>query len=177
MEWEGWSGRQWHACWHFTGKVLMGQWFEEDFNQVGEFHHSSCSRNSEGYRPHDAQSAGLSTLSTLLQRLRGTDWTIIDTRFPTKGLNHRRFLASQLRTTVLSVQAKMLSVGMSRACLILYRNFARSWAPHNSSHGIDNRLIGATFIFEVTSEMCTCPDWSCMRRYTTPAYASSEDGY
>ena len=53
-------------------------------------------------------------------------------------------------------------------------NLAKITAPHNSTHGIDSRLIGATFYLATTSVMWTFPFSSVVLVYTTPEYATSE---
>ena len=58
--------------------------------------------------------------------------------------------------------------------LTCWMSCVRTTAPHSSKHEIDNLLIGATFVLDMTKETCTWSQESTRRRYTTPAYAFSE---
>ena len=58
---------------------------------------------------------------------------------------------------VRSVQEYMLWSGRLNTFFTWESNSARRCAPQSSSWGMVNRLIGATFMFEVTRAICTVP--------------------
>ncbi len=62
---------------------LLGQSAGEFFNYDGPFHHSECSRSSEGNSPLEAQSAGLSNPFTCHHLSGGSRSTIVEILFPT----------------------------------------------------------------------------------------------
>ena len=87
------------------GSRFLGQVEGLSCNHSGPFHHNSCSNNSEGRRPLEAQSAGLFNPSTCLHRLGGIQSMMSEIRFPTKVLKRLGLPFSQLSTIVLSVHA------------------------------------------------------------------------
>ena len=82
---------------------------------------------------------------------RGGSWSIIkEIRFPTYVLNRRGLPVSQVSTMVLSVQANTEVTGMFKILLPWQSNFVSSCAPHNSSRGMERRLIGETLVLATT---------------------------
>ena len=144
----GWSGQDSGDC--------RSHW--------GPFHHSWWLTSSDGYKPLEAQSAGLSADLTCLHLSGGIRSIIVDTRFPTYVLNLRGLPSSQLSTMVLSVQATILERGILSTCLTWFINWASTNAPHNSSLGIVSFLIGATLVLAMTSVVCTPMESSEIRR-------------
>ena len=105
-----------------------------------------------GYKPLEAQSAGLVSPGTCCHLSGGISSITSATRFPTKGLNRQGLPRSQLRTTVLSVQAKVSHKGTSTTFLQWLTSFAVTTAPHSSNRGILKVLIGATLVVAITSD-------------------------
>ena len=136
-----------------TGASFLGHWVRGNFNHEGPFHHKSWCMSSEGNSPRDAQSAGFSSLATWFQQSAGVRSIIWATRLPTYTLKRRGFPWIQANTIVESVQACIELDGMSRTFLQWESCCARVNAPFNSNLGIVSRLIGATRVFEVTSEV------------------------
>ena len=143
-------------------------------NQAGPVHQSSYSINCDWRMPQEAQSAGLSALTTWLHLSGGTRSTISDTQFLTYVLNLRGFPVNQFKTIVLLVQVYTSDKGTWETPFTWCSNLASTWTPQSSRRGTDSHLIGATFVLDMTSEMWTAPVESTIQRYTTPAYASSD---
>ena len=89
---------------------------------------------------------------------------INETLFPTKVLNLLGLPDSHTKTTVVSVHANIEYAGTLSIRFAWQSSLARTWAPHSYNLGIDNRLTGETFVFEITSAVCTSFAESSMRR-------------
>ena len=87
--------------------ICLGQSAGGCLSQDGVSHQSEWWRSSEGKRPLDAQSAGLSSPLTWFHLSGGMNSMIVETLFPTNVLKRRGLPSNQLSTMVLSVQAQI----------------------------------------------------------------------
>lgn len=65
-----------------AGKMFLGHLDGSSLSHEGPLHQRSLLRSSEGNMPREAQSAGLSSLTTWPQQLAGTSSIIWATQFP-----------------------------------------------------------------------------------------------
>ena len=74
-----------------ASKLFLGHSGGSSLSHGGPFHQRSWWISSDGNIPREAQSAGLSLLTTWPQQLAGTSSIIWETRFPTYTLKRRGF--------------------------------------------------------------------------------------